>query len=121
MSLFGTMQYWLQQVPKIAPRNIFDRFSGFIYLVCYTPNFFFYWPKLLFQSIHMNSASCAWLTRSLRDKCLYLERSSIGCKMFQRVNPEPFLEGFQFPFCTQFITGQTFSFTGQTFYPNRFV
>ena len=31
----------------------------------------------------------------LRDKCLYLERSGIGCKLFHGVHPETFLTDFQ--------------------------
>ena len=30
----------------------------------------------------------------LREKCLYLERSGIGCKEFQRGHPKPFLKKF---------------------------
>ena len=32
----------------------------------------------------------------LREKCLYLKRSGIGCKKFQRVQFEPFLINFKF-------------------------
>ena len=31
----------------------------------------------------------------LRDKCLYLERCGIGCKLFHGVHPETFLTDFQ--------------------------
>ena len=32
----------------------------------------------------------------LRDKCFYLDRSSNGCKKFQRVHRKPFLTNFHF-------------------------
>ena len=31
-----------------------------------------------------------------REKCLYLKKSGISCKNFQRVHPQPFLANFQF-------------------------
>ena len=50
------------------------------------PNLAFFFPYELFILCKGE--------RVLRDKCLYLERSGIGCKKFQRVHPELFLVPF---------------------------
>ena len=49
----------LQEVPKSLSRIIFDKFSGFFQLVYFRPNFYFYWPILLSESIHLKCFSVA--------------------------------------------------------------
>ena len=60
-----------------------------------------------------------WGDQFLRKKCLYLERSAIGCKKSQRLHPEPFSKIFRF--LIPFTTGKTFTSNGRPSCPNRFI
>ena len=95
VSLPETIWYGLQEVPKSAPRTISDIFSalwGIVLLV-----------KLLLlitePTVRIGSSERCLLWKGdtiLIKKGLYLKRSGIGCKRFQRVNSEPFSTKFQF-------------------------
>ena len=55
----------------------------------------------------------------IKDRCLYLQRSSIGCHKFQRVQPKPSLKNSSF--LTHFTLGQPFTSTGRPFCLNRII
>ena len=95
MSLFVTVWYGLQKVPKSAPQIIFDNFSDFCipFTICQTFNSAD-WPFFLDQLIW---ALLLWNgDQVLTDKYLYLERFGIGSKTFQKVHLEPFWQVFGF-------------------------
>ena len=72
VSLFRTIFYWLPKVPNSTPRIIFYKFS--VFLTQFTIG----------------------QTFTSTGRCLYLERSFIGCQKFQIVHPESFFTNFQF-------------------------
>ena len=93
MSLLRKIWYWLQKLPKSAPRTIFDKYSVH-YSFYYSPNFYLYFPKLLFESKYINLCLLRNGYKFLRHKCLYLEWSGIGCKKHQRDPSKPFLKSY---------------------------
>ena len=48
------------------------------------------------ELVQMKFATSRKVTNVWEQSFFYLKLSSIGCKMFQKVYPEPFLANFQF-------------------------
>ena len=90
----------------------------FFYSVYYRPRFFL---LLGDPSVWVSSYELYLLCkgdRFFRDKCFYLERSSVGCKNFQRVYSRTIFHKFSF-FLLSFSIDQIFTFAGRLFCLNR--